>query len=287
MDIHFNSRQTIELLKTGAKYLEARGISDARAEADLLLAFVLGTTRDKLYLESDRAVTPEACKHYQDFLCRRGDREPLAYLFKTREFMGLEFYVDPNVLIPRPETELLAEKALAILKNSRTAGTLHVLDLCTGSGALAIAIACYTPDVKVWAVDISQAALGVAKKNARRNKAEIAFRLGDLFEPAAGEKFDLIVSNPPYVSEAEYDSCSPEVKREPPTALLGGKDGLDFYRRIAREVGNFLVPQGTLLLEIGCRQGSVVAALLAASGFKTDILPDYAGLDRIVVAQRE
>ena len=283
----------LQMLLLGAEYLRARGVADSRAEADILLAHILGISRDKLYLERDLKVSDQDLKWYARLVERRGKREPLAYVVNKREFMGLEFYVDQRVLIPRPETEILVEKVLAMGKTKYDMGhnkgetKPRVLDLCTGSGALAVAISYYWPEAKITAVDLSADALEVAKYNAAKMKTPIDFRQGDLFQPLNEEKFDIIVSNPPYVSIKEYAECSPEVKHEPPLALLAGEDGLDFYRRIAAQAGNFLRATGTIFLEIGCTQGKRVVELFAENGFKTVIFPDYAGLDRIVLAEKE
>lgn len=287
MDEIFGSSNTIELLKAGAGYLESHGVADSRAEADILLAAVLKVSRAKLYSEPDWNISMEEKNSYQELLKRRGNREPLAYLLKTREFMGLEFYVDENVLIPRPETELLVEKTLEIGKNKAGEKRVKVLDLCTGSGAIAVSLAFFWPLAAVTAVDISSEALKVAQKNAAQFQVEVDFRQGDLFQPAQGEQYDIIVSNPPYVSVEEYEQCSPEVRREPVSAFIGGQDGLDFYRRIALEGERYLTPGGTVLVEIGCNQGPAVAGLFEERGYKAAIYPDYSGLDRIVLAEKE
>ncbi len=286
-DSNFNSLITIDLLKAGALYLESCGIPDSRAEADLLLSFVRGISRDKLYLESDENIAVQERESFIQLLQKRGTREPLAYLLKTREFMGLAFYVDHNVLIPRPETELLVEEALKAVRNHYNNRAVRILDLCTGSGILAISLAYYYPQAFVLAGDISAGALGIATRNAQKHQVAVDFRQGDLFQPFRGETFDMIVSNPPYVTFDEYLECSPEVKKEPSIALLGGDDGLDFYRRITQEADPYLKPQGMIMLEIGCSQGTAVAGLLATKGYETAILPDYAGLDRIVIAKKE
>ncbi|NLM20447.1 MAG: peptide chain release factor N(5)-glutamine methyltransferase [Peptococcaceae bacterium] len=283
----------LEMLLRGAEYLQARGVVQPRAEADILLAHTLGISRDKLYLRRNLKVSNQDQERYVKLLQRRGKREPLAYVVNKREFMGLEFYVDERVLIPRPETEILAEKILALRETKSHSGynkkykSPRVLDLCTGSGALAISIAYYWPEAKVTAVDISKAALEVAKYNAANLQTPIDFRQGDLFEPLNDEKFDIIVSNPPYVSQREYVECSPEVKHEPPLALLAGEDGLDFYRKIAAQASRFLGNEGLIWVEIGCTQGKQVVTFFTDKGFKTVIFRDYAGLDRIVLVAKE
>ncbi|AFV06898.1 Protein-N(5)-glutamine methyltransferase PrmC [Dehalobacter sp. UNSWDHB] len=292
MTDRLDAHRPMELLRQGTQYLAQCGVADARVEADLILAFVLKTTRDKLYAERDRVIASPEKEIYNDFLKRRGQREPLAYLLKTREFMGLDFFVDPSVLIPRPETELLVEKVLKLGKNigrerENKEVSTKVLDLCTGSGAIAVAVAYYWNQASVVAVDMSSEALTVAKINAAKMNVNIDFRLGDLFAPVQGEKFSLIVSNPPYISEQEILECPPEVRKEPVLALLAGKDGLDFYRRIAMKATEFLSNGGIILVEIGYSQGTQVRELFKAAGYQTELFSDYAGLDRIVLARKE
>ncbi|RJE47430.1 MULTISPECIES: peptide chain release factor N(5)-glutamine methyltransferase [unclassified Dehalobacter] len=292
MTDRLDADQPMELLRQGTQYLAQCGVADARVEADLILAFVLKTTRDKLYAERDRVIASPEKEIYNDFLKRRGQREPLAYLLKTREFMGLDFFVNPSVLIPRPETELLVEKVLELGKNigrerEHKEVSTRVLDLCTGSGAIAVAVAYYWNQASVVAVDMSFEALTVAKINAAKMNVNIDFRLGDLFAPVQGEKFSLIVSNPPYISEQEILECPPEVRKEPVLALLAGKDGLDFYRRIAMKATEFLNHGGIILVEIGYSQGTQVRELFKAAGYQTELFSDYAGLDRIVLARKE
>lgn len=290
MDKMFSSFNILELLQCGARYLDSCGVTDARAEADILLAHTLGLTRDRLYLEKNFTadeITEEEKTKYRRLLTRRANREPLAYLLNNREFMGLDFYVDQRVLIPRPETELLAEKVLEMVKNRKSGVPAKILDLCTGSGALAISIAYFCPGVSVVAVDISPEALEVAGYNAARLMVDIDFRQGDFLEPVKGEKFDIIVSNPPYLSLQEYSKCSPEVRKEPSGALLAGEDGLEFYRKMAGNAGESLLEGGRILMEIGWQQGESVKEIFLKEGFKIMIFPDLAGLDRIVLAYKE
>ncbi|HHV64443.1 MAG TPA: peptide chain release factor N(5)-glutamine methyltransferase [Peptococcaceae bacterium] len=283
----FNSVRILDLLIAGAGYLEQKGVDFPRVEADLLLSHVLGVSRVDLYLMREEDISGEKLRQYAELLVKRGDREPLAYLLKTREFMGLDFYVDQRVLIPRPETELLVEKILEIGKTRYLGEQVRILDLGTGSGAIAVSLAYYWPEASLTAVDISGKALAVAEENARRHKVKLDLRQGNLFRPVSGEKFTIIASNPPYVSQEEYTFCSPEVKKEPTLALLGGWDGLEFYREIALRAGEYLLPGGFIILEIGQAQGPKVAELFRDKGFETSIYPDYAGLDRIVLAEKK
>ncbi|MGI5902147.1 MAG: peptide chain release factor N(5)-glutamine methyltransferase [Desulfitobacteriia bacterium] len=285
--IGFNSYQVLDLLKSGTEYLKIKGVEHPRVEADLILAHVLEKTRAELYLEREREVALPAVEEYAEFLVRRGNREPLAYLLGKKEFMGLDFFVDQRVLIPRPETELLVEKVIATVKRRPEQKRWRILDLGTGSGVLAISLAYFLPQVEVTAVDVSKAALDVACLNAHRLDVKIDFQHGDLFEGLRNKKFDIVVSNPPYISFKEYYHCAPEVKKEPILALLGGFDGLSYYRKISDQVAEFLNPKGLLFLEIGCSQGRDVADLFERRGFKTKVIPDYAGLDRILQAEKE
>ncbi|NLP44727.1 MAG: peptide chain release factor N(5)-glutamine methyltransferase [Peptococcaceae bacterium] len=280
-------QSVIDLLKEGASYLEKCGVSEARAEADFILAHILNKTRDKLYLDRERLLTPAIVEQFWCLVRQRGARVPLAYILKTREFMGLNFYVDPNVLIPRPETELLVEKALMLIQTDFPGQTVRILDLCTGSGAIAVSLAVHCRSAAIVATDISEQALAVARYNAQQHKVWVDFRQGNLFAPVQGQKFDLILSNPPYVSKDEYLRCSPEVKKEPALALLGGEDGLDFYRYLAMESDEYLTPAGMIIVEIGNLQGLKVVELFSQQGYKTEIFPDYAGWDRIVLARKE
>lgn len=272
-----------ELLRTGSAYLKACGVDDSRAEADILLAYVLETTRDKLYLNIDATVSNGAKNSYVELLQRRGSREPLAYLLKKRSFMDFEFYVDERVLIPRPETELLVEKLLDSGEN-RVQSKVKLLDLCTGSGILAITMAKYWPEALIMGVDISEEALTVARINADRLQVKVEFRQGDLFEPVKEEKFDIIVSNPPYISQNEYQGCPPEVKKEPTLALLAGEEGLDFYQRIAQQGYEHLRPGGRIIMEIGSSQALGVKKIFQEKGYRCTLYTDLAGLDRIVLA---
>jgi len=292
----------IEAVKRGEDLLKSAGVEDPRFNADLLLGFACSLSRDQLYLEREREIPEECYEEYLALLERRRRREPLQYILGCREFMGLKFSVDQRVLIPRPETELLVEKLLeeeGITRAWRRTGSFtrpvgqpdssikrpRVLDLCTGSGAVAISIAYYWPEAEVVGTDISAAALEVAARNARSLGVQVEWRQGDLLEPVRSERWDWIVANPPYVTTAEYRECSPEVRQEPPEALLGGLDGLDFYRRLAREAPPLLCPGGGILLEIGWRQGQMVTDLFAAQGLATVVFADLAGRDRVVLVR--
>lgn len=275
------------LLAEAAQALRQAGVEDPQLDAELLLAAAAGVDRSRL-LTGSFTLDDGCVRRFRQFIVRRAAREPLAYIVGCKEFYGLEFEVTPDVLIPRPETELLVDAALKVVRDKPRA---QMLDLCTGSGAIAIAIAVNAADVQVVATDISAPALAVARHNARRHGCaqRIEFALGDVFAalPCSHPKFDLIVSNPPYVSDNEMVRLQPEVARyEPQTALRGGKDGLDFYWRIAAEVGSHLRVGGEVLLEVGAGQAADVARLLDRGGCRlVESLRDLAGHERVVRAR--
>jgi release factor glutamine methyltransferase len=266
------------LLKAAAK--ESPGL-----DAALLLAHVLGVERSRLYLLDD-PLSPDVVEAYKKLINRRIRGEPIAYITGHKEFRNLDFYVSPEVLIPRPETEILVEAALEL------AGQ-RVLDLCSGSGAVAIALKHEAPGLEIWAVDISKASLDLAKKNAARllpNAEHITFIETDIYTPAdTAERlpcFDLIVSNPPYVASADIGRLSPEVQNEPRIALDGGIDGLDLIKRIVCEAPNHLSSGGFLILEADPNQMEAIKSLLETTGFsRIRIIKDLSGQDRIITSQ--
>ncbi|MEA5014975.1 MAG: peptide chain release factor N(5)-glutamine methyltransferase [Candidatus Limiplasma sp.] len=263
--------------------LQAAGIPDPRTDAALLLADVTGIPPMELLLHGQQALTSPQERRISPLLLSRASRKPLQYLLGTQHFYGLSLAVDERALIPRPETEILCELALGLL---RAVESPKVLDVCTGSGAIALAVKAQCPAASVTATDISEDALALARENARRHEASIRFLPGDLFAPVEGETFDCILSNPPYIESAACLSLQPEVRFEPLLALDGGADGLDFYRRIAREAAAHLNPQGVLCLEIGDTQGEAVRALLEAQGRyrQISIHRDLNGSQRVVTA---
>jgi len=288
------SEWTIQkLLNWTAEYLTQKGVDSPRLSAELLLSSVLGLRRIELYTQYSRLVEEERLAQLRELVRRAGRHEPIAYLVGRTEFYSLELEVTPDCLIPRPETELLVQRAVEFLR-TRT-GPHHVCDLCTGCGTIAVAVARNVPDAKVVATDISAPALGVAARNVKKHQLEDRIELlhGDLFEPLIPQldatPFDLILCNPPYVSAAEYEELEKNVKDyEPRIALHAGEDGLDLYRRIAEQVGRFLKPDGALMLEIGYKQGPAVKDLLERTGLfpfiKID--KDLSGHDRTVTARR-
>jgi len=275
-------------MRWGETELLKKEIENARFDADLLLAEVLKVTRDRLYLDWDRNLSEQENEQFRAFIQRRASNVPLQYILKRQEFMGLSFYVDERVLIPRADSEILVEKWLDLIRQENDEGQdrlIKVADLCTGSGALAISIAHYYPVAEVVGIDLSLDALEVARQNAERLAAIVQWRQGDFVDSIRGECWDYIITNPPYVSTEDYQKCAPEIFHEPAMAFLGGSDGLDFYRRLAEEIRPLLKPQGKVLMEIGWDQAEAVCSLFHLKGFKTQVFPDLAGRDRVILAR--
>lgn len=271
---------------TTQRFTEA-GIAGARLEAQLLLAHVLQCSRTQLYMGFDKPLAETELAGYRALIKRRLGGEPVAYLLGEHEFWGLPVYVDPTVLVPRPDTETVVEVARAT--RADRAAPCRVLDLCTGSGAIALGLAKELPAAQIVATDVSAQAVAIAKRNVERNKFEgrIEVRHGDLFATVAGETFDLIVSNPPYIATAVLATLSAEVKREPVLALDGGTDGLVFYDRICAQAMEHLAPGGALVVEHGFDQAETVRARFERAGF-TDValVHDLAKQPRVTWARR-
>ena len=283
--------KVVDLLNETTQRLEAAAIESARLQAELLLAFVLETTREGLYVRLAEAVTGETPERLEALIRRRLSGEPVQHLLGRQEFWSIPFRVGPQALIPRPETELLVEEALKLLAGSAPGRSWRVLDLGTGSGAIAVALAKEVPFVSVVAADLSPAALVLARENARGAGVldQLRFVVADLFSAfRAGTPdgcFDLVLSNPPYIPRPELSRLSREVVEfEPRLALDGGEDGLDFYRRLFFEACAYVRPGGWILVEVGQGQAGAVAAMIEGEeGFeKPEILPDLAGIDRVV-----
>jgi release factor glutamine methyltransferase len=259
----------------------------ARRDTETLLLHLVGKNRAWLMAHLDEDFAGCTAIRFASLLDRRLRGEPIQYIVGETEFFGLPFKVTPDVLIPRPETEHLVEKAIEL---ARLRDAPRIVDLCTGSGAIAVALARALPTADITATDLSHPALTIARENAQRNSVEsrIRFLEGDLFEPVAGERFDLVVANPPYVATIERESMSVEVRdHEPGLALFAGVDGLDIYRRLISDVPEVLVPGGFIVLEIGYGQASAVEALLASAGFtRIEFVPDLQGIPRVACAER-
>jgi len=259
--------------------------AEQRMEAEVLLCHVLNTSRALLLAHDTDTISDVNEEAYRTLIARRKAGEPFQYLLGTASFMGLDFTVTPDVLIPRFDTERLVEKSLELLE---TVKQPVVLDICTGSGEIAIAISHYRKDANVYAGDISEAALCVAQQNNRQLNTSVSFRQGDLTEPFADlkNKVHLLASNPPYITTAEMQDLPADVQQEPHLALWGGDDGLDFYRVLATEAPALLVDGGYLVFEIGWLQGEAVRQLLIEQGFHdVAVLQDWNGNDRVVTGR--
>ncbi len=285
----------LEVIRRSTEYLTRHGVESPRLQVELLLAHVLRLPRLNLYLQFDRVLGPSELEPLRDLVRRRGAREPLQHLTGTAPFLDHVLQVGPAVLIPRPETETLAARAVE-LGRGIPGGRPRVLDLGTGSGCLALALAAGLPGADVHAVDLSPEALEVARGNAVRTGLadRVRFGLGDGFAALAGiwpapeAVFDLVVSNPPYIPTAEIATLAPEVRdHDPRMALDGGVDGLDFYRRLAVEAAAWVGPGGWMLLEFGDGQGPAVAGLMAGAGWVDGVLEkDLSGRERVIIVRR-
>src|SRR3972149_5397910 len=297
-----------ETLSWTTDYLVQYDVPDAKAEAEYLLAHALGCKRVELHVNHASGLSYHALQEFIDFVERRIKREPPQYIIGEQEFYGLTFKVNKDVLIPRPETEILVEEAVKTVRSQEsevrsqntkihysellTPDSKLILDLCTGSGCIAVSLAKEIPDSQIYVVDISESALDVARENAERHSVvdKITFIQGNLFAPLRGLslKVDLIVSNPPYVSRDMMKDLQPEIRDyEPEIAVYAGDDGLDFYRRIISESPAYLTQGGHLILEIGYGQAEEIKKLIEQSNAFADIsiTKDFAGIDRVIKAQ--
>lgn len=283
-----------QILEIGTQRLKQANIDNAEQDAQSLLLYMMNEDRSFIYIHKNDGTDEAHAEHYFSLIDRRAEGEPLQYITGEQEFMGLPFKVTPAVLIPRQDTETLMETAILLSKDFK--GGISVLDMCTGSGAIAVSAAHFMPKAKVTACDISADALEVAAENAEKNgvAGRIKFRQSDLFtlmgkkEKPLKDKFHMILSNPPYIATDVIDTLQIEVKDyEPKLALDGGTDGLDFYRRLAVESADHLKKNGYLVMEIGFDQGQAVTDLLAETGRFKDIFvhKDLARLDRVITAR--
>ena len=278
-----------DILIKANSILKENNIDDANLKVKILLSDLLGKNKEYLMIHDDEEIEEGLSNIFFEKIERLKNHEPLQYVINKQEFMGFDFYVDKNVLIPQPDTENLVEEIILLTellrKNEKT--ELRILDMCTGSGAIAISISKLIRNCLVYASDISQDALKIAEENSSRNQANVMFFESDLFEKISElYKFDIIVSNPPYIESDTINSLSEEVKNEPILALDGGEDGLDFYRKIVKGAKKYLNPNGYLAFEIGYNQRVEVEKILEENGYKNIYSrKDLAGNDRIVVGQ--
>lgn len=280
------------ILKWTEQYFKDKGIESPRLDAEVLLAHVLEKQRIYLYVHFDEPLQPGELAAYREMIKKRVLRVPVAQILGEKEFMGLTFKVTADTLVPRPDTEILVQAAVDRLRAMAGEEPLRFADIGTGSGAICLSVLHYLAGTVADTVDISPAARAVAEENAASLGLadRITFHTGDLLQPLSGISFVAILSNPPYIPEADIAKLAPEVRlKEPHTALSGGQDGLDFYRRLAKEAPAMLVPGGFTAFEVGIHQAGDVADLLKANPLidRTEILPDYAGIDRVVVGWRK
>lgn len=275
------------ILKWTESYFTEKGMETPRLDAEVLLSHVLKKERIYLYVHFDEPLETGELAEYRELVKRRVQHVPVAYLTGNREFMGLEFEVTPAVLIPRPETELLVQTAIEGLREVE--GEKLFADIGTGSGAICLSVLHYVPGARGETVDISAEALKIAEKNGARLGVSdrIEFHEGDLLEPLKGRRFHAVLSNPPYIPNGDIEGLAREVRdAEPRLALEGGSDGLDFYRRLSREVPDFLEKDGFLAMEIGIDQAQPIRRMLETEGWtsKLEVYKDLAGIERVVVA---
>ena len=281
----------LEVIQKSAEFLARKDVDSPRLQAELLLAHLLQLPRMKLYLNFERTLSDAELDAVRELVKRRGQREPLQHIVGSTSFCGLEMAVNRNVLVPRPETELLAEAGWEFLSTLNSQPST-ALDFGTGSGCIAIALAVKCPRARIVALDASADALVVAKQNAERNgvSERIEFLHGDGFAALAADfRFDLIVSNPPYIPSAEIATLQTEVRDfDPRAALDGGADGLDFYRLLAAQAGECLRPGGKIMLEFGDGQAPAIQELFAAPEWSVEaVRADYTQRDRILIARRD
>ena len=286
----------LELLTQGIQLLMNAGLEEARLDAWLLLEYTADISRAWYYAHPESEVNEEIVSEYLSLCQKRAEHIPLQHLTHQACFMGYDFYVDERVLVPRQDTEVLAEEALHQLRNIRNP---RILDMCTGSGCLLLSLLMELPDAIGTGVDISEAALAVAERNRKNLELEKRAVLvqsdtfsGDYFQKNSGNislEYDMLISNPPYIPTEDIGKLMEEVRfHDPVLALDGREDGLYFYRRITEQAGKYLKPGGWLMYEIGCEQGTDVSAIMQGEGFtEVTVKKDLAGLDRVVIGKKQ
>lgn len=279
-----NASNIFTLLKSAEQILKSNDIPEPETDAEVLLADVLNVKRGQLPLIRTNPVSSDSFNKYKNYISKRITRQPVAYILGKTEFMGLDFIVTEDVLIPRQETEILVEEVLNRIKINKYS---EILDMCTGSGCIAVSVAKYA-NVYVTASDISLKAADVARKNAEINNVSdrINFIAGDMFFNIPAKKFDIIVSNPPYIAEKEFNNLEKELSFEPRNALVADEDGLFFYRRIAQNSKKYLNQNGLVIVELNANIPELITEIFSGAGYKKiKILNDYAGLKRVLVTK--
>nr|WP_092070688.1 peptide chain release factor N(5)-glutamine methyltransferase [Dendrosporobacter quercicolus]NSL48341.1 peptide chain release factor N(5)-glutamine methyltransferase [Dendrosporobacter quercicolus DSM 1736]SDM13695.1 release factor glutamine methyltransferase [Dendrosporobacter quercicolus] len=275
------------ILKWTGQYFGEKGVENPRLDAEVLLSHILGMERIQLYVHFEQPLQQHELAEFRAAVKKRATRIPVAYITGCKEFMGLNFTVAPEVLIPRPDTEILVEASLERLNNI---GQPHILDIGTGSGAIIISLLARLPAACGAAVDISDKALAVAGGNAAKHQVgdRLTLHRGDVYQPVAGQTYHAILSNPPYIPDSDIAGLAPEVRQEPLVALAGGQDGLSFYRRLIRDADEFLKPGGFIALEVGIHQACPVASLAdALPQLKPEaVIKDYGGVERVVILRK-
>lgn len=275
-----------ENLRLGIKNLKEESISEPVLKARLLLCYILNLKKEDLVIYENKEVSSKNEEEYKKNIQKLIERYPLQYITRHQEFMKLDFYVDENVLIPRADTEITVEEVISYCKNMKK-DNIRILDLCTGSGVVAISIGKYIKNCEIVAVDISKNALEIAKNNETKNGVQnIAWVLSNLFDKVEG-KFDIIVSNPPYIKKDVIPTLEKEVQKEPIIALDGGQDGLDFYREIIKKAPNYLKKEGAIFLEIGYDQKEDVLDIINETKRYKEVISkkDLSGNDRMIMAK--
>jgi release factor glutamine methyltransferase len=276
-----------EIIPQAVQYLSERKVQDARRSAEEIIAFVLGYKRLDLYMNFDCPIKEQELEKIRDLLKKRGKGTPIDYLFGQKAFYGNTFLVTPDVLIPRPETEILVDLIVKRLEKENLEGKA-LWEVACGSGCVGLSLKKRFPALTVALSDISEPALEVAKKNSIKTQLEVEFFLGDFLKPFASQKAHYLVLNPPYISQQEYEELDPEVRNfEPRGALLGGSTGLEFYERLSREGASYLHPSAKIFLEIGSKQGSALKKIFAGPDWSSqELIPDWAGHDRFFFLEK-
>lgn len=273
-----------QIIKESNKRLKILNIEDSSIKVRLLIEYVFKIPKEQIILNEEKELEENKLTQFYNLLEKIENGMPIQYITNKQEFMGLNFYVDENVLIPQPDTEILVEEVIKYIRKHRE-NKLRILDLCTGSGIIAISIAKYLKNVEIYASDISEKALDVAKRNAKSHNVNIKFICSDMFKNIKEKEFDIIVSNPPYIESNVINTLSKEVQKEPKLALDGGEDGLKFYETIIKNARNYIKQSGSIFLEIGYNQKEKIKEIFNSYKYYSKIkcVKDLAGNDRVII----